>query len=714
MLGTSLFWATHILSLVLHVAHVYGKSRDMQHTKKELCENPSQIWTGLSQSLQAKPISDSSKAGLYTPYNIVPGGGERYLLSAAAVFQALNYHVTLMTNKKNVCKTKTMLLDVVKALEVPLAPSNLSYELVAERSSISLGQKPTFEVFFLLGNEKLPELPGLGKVNIYMCQFPFDMHRQIGKQKLGAFTTYDYVLVNSKYTYRHYNSFARSAFIRASRLNAVSPLVSVLYPPVARMSAIRSEIPGKRKDIVMIGRIFSGRQNKGYVAAIRMFQQVSSCVPNETQLNIIGTLMPGHSKFYNKLQELARGFKLRIHFNVNADRSHIMNILSSSIVQWHLTGIDSKTSDPASEEHFGLSVVEGMHAGVIPVVINKGGLGEIVENASSGFIGENEAEVVTLTCSIFQKSSTQLARLKKAATVSAKSFTYKIFSKNLRVVVQRAFLSKPFRHLIKRTQHIVHNRTFELPLHPQKIAMIIEDRQHFSLEYVVKNVLYHLGTGWGLLVVHTRTNSFFVHAALSSIKNVNYHELEQDHFSVEHLNMYMKRAKHWDHDAEKVLFFQTDSLLLHGNISKFLQYDYIGPPWHVQNKGWSMIRSLIPSGVGNGGVSLRSTSAMRRIPAHFGHLSPSEENEDVFFVKRMQNSTEYRLPSRGTAYEFGLEVPCSDIEKKTRNKNSSSMHRQHSVPLALHATWYYLTNTMQMKRLQQYLEISLCSGSTEE
>jgi len=687
----------------------------VRHPQKQLCENPSLIWTGLSAVSQAKPTSTTSIAGLYTPYNIVPGGGERYLLSAAAVFQAMKYHVVLMTHQGNVCKTKSMLLDVVTALEIPLAPSNLSYERVAEGSSISVGQIAAFEVFFLLGNEKLPRLPGLGKVNIYMCQFPFDMHKKINRQKLDMFTTYDYVLVNSKYTYLHYNNFARSAFIRANRLNMVSPLVSLLYPPVGKMRAgVSNETPAGRQNIVMIGRIFSGRQNKGYVAAIGMFQQVLRCAPNGTQLHIVGTLMPGHHKFYNKLQELARDFAQKIHFNINADQRGIRNILSSSLVQWHLTGIDSKTSDPASEEHFGLSVVEGMQAGVIPVVINKGGLWEIVENGTSGYIGESESEVVALTCSMFQKSSAQLARMRNSAQVSAKYFAYTSFSKNLRVVVQRAFLSKPFRHFVKQTKHIVHNRTFELPLHSQKTAMIVEDRQHFALEYVVKNTLYHLGTGWGLLVVHTRTNSFFVHAALSSIKNIEYHKLEQDFFSVDHLNMYMKRAKHWDHGPEKVLFFQTDSLLLHGKISKFLQYDYIGAPWHVQNKGWSMIRNLIPSGVGNGGVSLRSTSAMRKIAEQFGHLSPSEENEDVFFVKRMQNSTEYRLPSRDTAYEFGLEVPCSDIEKRTRNKNSSSMHRQQSVPLALHATWYYLTNTMHMKRLQQYLETSLCSGSTEE
>lgn len=681
-------------------------------SKKQLCQNPSKIWAGLSESLRSKSRVPALKAALYTPYNIVPGGGERYLLSAAAVFQALNFHVLLLTSDNNVCKTKSMLLEVVEALEVPLNPSKLSYERVADIRRFSLRQAARFEVFFLLGNEKLPQFSGLGKVNLYMCQFPFDLNRKNGMHELNAFSTYDNVLVNSRYTYRHYNKYTQSAFLEAGKVNLPTPLVSLLYPPVAeRMYDSLKKITVHRKDIIMIGRIFDGRQNKGYRAALSMFQQVMQCTEYDVRLHIVGSLMPGHEEFYQILVTTVRRIGLNVDFHINAHQSEIMDILSKSLVQWHLTGIDSVEQDPASEEHFGVSVVEGMQAGVIPVVINKGGLGEIVQNGSSGFIGASKAEVVHLTCALFQKPSSHLLDIGKEAQSSAKAFSYDRFQKSLCVLVQRAFLSKPFQHLVSRTSHIVRSSTFNLPAQADKIALIIEDRQHFALEYIIKNVLYHLGHGWGLVVVHTQTNEVYVHERLTSIKNVTFVKFDVDYISIDLLNKYLKNTSSWAFTAEKVLFFQTDSLLLHGNITNFLEYDYIGAPWHLENERWSMMQNAIPTGVGNGGLSLRSTAAMRKIAREFGHLSPTSENEDLFFVKHMQNSA-YRLPSRAIAYDFALEVPCIDLEMKKDDMQLTAPHRHHEGPLALHAAWYYMTDIANMKKLLRFLEYSLCSESS--
>jgi hypothetical protein len=55
--------------------------------------------------------------------------------------------------------------------------------------------------------------------------------------------------------------------------------------------------------------------------------------------------------------------------------------------------------------------------------------------------------------------------------------------------------------------------------------------------------------------------------------------------------------------GEKILFFQLDSIFCSNSSHKlkdFLQYDYIGAPWHS--------RLRIPVKVGNGGFSLRSRS----------------------------------------------------------------------------------------------------------
>jgi glycosyltransferase involved in cell wall biosynthesis len=53
---------------------------------------------------------------------------------------------------------------------------------------------------------------------------------------------------------------------------------------------------------------------------------------------------------------------------------------------WHAAGFGSADSSPESSEHFGISTVEAMSAGAVPIVINKGGQPEIVEHGVSGFL----------------------------------------------------------------------------------------------------------------------------------------------------------------------------------------------------------------------------------------------------------------------------------------------------------------------------------------
>ena len=62
----------------------------------------------------------------------------------------------------------------------------------------------------------------------------------------------------------------------------------------------------------------------------------------------------------------------------------------------HLTGIDAPPTDPASFEHFGISIVESMLAGLIPVVLRTGGGRESVEGGLGDSVGATVSDVATL------------------------------------------------------------------------------------------------------------------------------------------------------------------------------------------------------------------------------------------------------------------------------------------------------------------------------
>ena len=60
--------------------------------------------------------------------------------------------------------------------------------------------KNVYSAFLLLGNEKYPQWAGLGHVNFYMCQFPFDLDRATGPAQQRALASYDYVFLNSQFS----------------------------------------------------------------------------------------------------------------------------------------------------------------------------------------------------------------------------------------------------------------------------------------------------------------------------------------------------------------------------------------------------------------------------------------------------------------------------------------------------------------------------------
>jgi hypothetical protein len=51
---------------------------------------------------------------------------------------------------------------------------------------------------------------------------------------------------------------------------------------------------------------------------------------------------------------------LPIKFYTSVSAEKVESVLQNALVQWHLTGVElTPGQDPASEEHFGISIVEG-------------------------------------------------------------------------------------------------------------------------------------------------------------------------------------------------------------------------------------------------------------------------------------------------------------------------------------------------------------------
>jgi glycosyltransferase involved in cell wall biosynthesis len=692
------------------------RHQKLESTDFQLCESKVN-WSTL-------PIDPNLKqAAMYTPYNIVVGGGERYLLSTVASMQRQGYHVTILTNNQNVCQSSSEAVNVAQDLHLSLDMSMLQFRIVATVDGMLPTQEYNrYSLFFLLGNEKLPQIPGIGFVNFYMNQFPFDLDRTPTGREVYNLSTYDYVLLNSEYSYKWYMAYAESAIWLAQTYFKLAPQVTVLHPPVYRSDYKFSEEleknqKKKRNGIVLLGRFFSGRQSKGHIAAIHLFQQIRSSLPEDTVLHFVGNLMPGHVEYLEELKELAAD--LPVQFHVSATPQVLKEVMTSSLVQWHMTGAETNTTaDPASEEHFGISIAEGMGFGTIPVLLDRGGVSDIVQHGLNGFLGATVDDVGQLTIEVFHASSDALQQLHSNALKTPLLFDDEIFWEKFSFLAHRGKLTKPFRHLIKETSDTVLNRSFHLPSKARYAAVIIELRHHYAFEYVVKNVMHHLGSEWSLYVFHGTLNEDYVKSSLDSISGVEYRNLGAIALSIPALNRLLKSVSFWSNiEADKVLFFQTDSLLVHGRIEPFLKYNYIGAPWHQQNERWILYQDVMQEGVGNGGLSLRSTSLMKDLAIEVSSMASNKTAQEDFiysYIMESKGSERMGLAPRKEAYKFAVEVPCADLKEVTPSKGSE--HSGHilnimdDVPLGLHATWYYMNyeNESDRNDLLSLLELSVC------
>lgn len=397
------------------------------------------------QAQDRKSIMKQKRVAMFTPYALVPGGGEKYFLSSAAVFQNSGYAVDILVRSDNPCRSLMELMILAQSLRVDLNPVNLRIRVVkTENFSIVSPKLPVkyYSVFYLLGNEKFPQIRGIGThMNIYMCQFPFDMYDEGPQLVYRNLASYQLVILNSQYTLSWYSHLIQPAVDRMFNENneiIAIPTVKVLHPPVSTFTfpivsvyglVFGSPLVYMSKNvslssnrgvssIVMLGRFFEGRQNKGHNSALKMIKQMKS-IPNipKFHLTMVGNVHPSEDarRYVSELRNFIEMNNLYddVTLLTNAEPEEIEIVLRHALVIWHLTGIEQTDSartvensiygltkpreDPASYEHFGIAIVEAMGSGCIPVALNKGGVTDIISNGLNGFLADNSSDVVRIT-----------------------------------------------------------------------------------------------------------------------------------------------------------------------------------------------------------------------------------------------------------------------------------------------------------------------------
>jgi len=213
-------------------------------------------------------------------------------------------------------------------------------------------------------------------------------------------------------------------------------------------------------------------------------------------------------------------------------------------------------------------------------------------------------------------------------------------------------------------------------------AIIIEPREHKALLYVLNNFLENLSNEWSIIIFHGNNNIEYVNNCLLQIEEnsrrriIKLVNLQVDNLDAKSYSSLFIAESFYDNiPTETFLVFQTDSIILKenkDNINLFLEYDYVGAPWIINNS------------VGNGGLSLRKKSKMLEI---IKSKEYKEENEDYYFCLNVDEKISYNVPNYEKAKSFSVETTFFES------------------PFGIHNCWKHLNENSLNLLIIKYSEI---------
>ncbi len=205
---------------------------------------------------------------------------------------------------------------------------------------------------------------------------------------------------------------------------------TVLAPPV------RLRAGGTKQPVILaVGRFFpnvSGHSKK-QLELVEAFRLACARGLEGWELHLVGGCSKDERGYVETVRKAAVGLPVRFH--VNARGEDLAELFAAASVFWHASGFGEDLQlHPDRFEHFGISVVEAMSAGAVPVVYEHGGPAAIVREAGCGEVFATTDELATKTVALV-RDDTRRELLATAARTRAADFAYDHFAERLDAIV---------------------------------------------------------------------------------------------------------------------------------------------------------------------------------------------------------------------------------------------------------------------------------------
>lgn len=398
------------------------------------------------------------RVAIYNPYLETRGGGEKLCL-AIAEYLSKDHEVTLVSKSENnlsklekyfslnLSKCNHIVLDNQSRFFVRLSsrlhfPKRLN-SLINEYYDYKILKKSGYDLF--INNCYRSNMFPPSKKSIYVCMFPQEFgnssgsfvrriyHKLVdiierilyGKSDVDIIKSYSTVIAISSYT----------KFWIEKYWKIYGDDIQLLYPICENMKSADLK---KEKLILNVGRFFSNSGENHHKCQSKMleaFKGMTELHKSGWRLCFIGSVADDVDSLRYLLKLYQGSRDLPVEIITNTPFSVLKDHFAKASIYWHATGAGHDESEhPEKQEHFGITTVEAMSAGAVPVVINSAGQKETIINGKDGFLWNNKKELINLTCKLANNPEL-LNIMSKMAEQNAKKFDKKSFEKSFSDII---------------------------------------------------------------------------------------------------------------------------------------------------------------------------------------------------------------------------------------------------------------------------------------
>lgn len=357
------------------------------------------------------------KVAIYSPYLDTAGGGEKYMLSIAEALSK-DHQVDVLIDKKLFLMGIDGIINKNKTMH-GLNLSNVNFIF----APIGIGSNFFRRSFFLNKYDWLfintdgSIFLSTAKNNVIHFQVPFQNTTCFGLWGKIKLSSWRIAIYNSRFT--------KEIVEKTWPISGM-----VIYPP----ASIELFKPlTKRKQIISVGRFMGVKRDKKHELMIDTFiKLIDENNIKDWSLHLIGGASEGDQEYIDLLTKKTQGRKIYLYPNLPL--KDLIQLYGESSIYWHVKGYQE--SDPKDFEHFGISTVEAMSSGCVPVVINKGGQPEVLGSGKCGFLWNDISELLQYTLTLI-KEPKMLNEMSQKAILQSQSFSKERFVLNINNLVNK-------------------------------------------------------------------------------------------------------------------------------------------------------------------------------------------------------------------------------------------------------------------------------------